>query len=198
MVDRWKGFRGNKKLIGPQYKRVAVVGQRDASEEGLAAASAIGELIADMGLVLISGDARGIDRTAQTAALRAGGAVCIFLAEGLSRWKANEMYKKYITEDNILIRSDWPEDAEWRTWQAHERNKSIMNCSIAIVAIHPGTKGGTFQGASYALEKMYPVYIPVGKGLWTDGAKLLEKQGAIAINSMAELRERLEGQVSVD
>ena len=52
---------------------VAVVGSRNATPAGLAAARKLGREIAEAGLTVVSGLARGIDAAAHTGALDAGG-----------------------------------------------------------------------------------------------------------------------------
>ena len=54
---------------------VGVVGSRDLTPQGEAFAKAVGRMAAQKGWALVSGNARGADRTAQEACLRAGGTV---------------------------------------------------------------------------------------------------------------------------
>src|SRR5512135_2706859 len=53
--------------------RVAIVGARKASPEGLRRASKLAGLLAGRGIVIVSGLAEGIDTAAHTAAIHRGG-----------------------------------------------------------------------------------------------------------------------------
>lgn len=61
---------GDRSLL--QRPAIALVGARDLREEGRAFAEAVGRLAARSGHVLVSGNARGADQTAQEACLEAG------------------------------------------------------------------------------------------------------------------------------
>jgi DNA processing protein len=69
--------RGNLELLGAPG--IGLCGSRNASEEGLRAARAGGEIATEENHTVISGYARGVDIAAHTAALASGGrtVICI-------------------------------------------------------------------------------------------------------------------------
>ena len=69
---------------------IALVGSRDLAEPNRTFAEAVGRQAAEQGLTLISGNARGADRTAQDACLAAGGKVISVVADELSRQPLRE------------------------------------------------------------------------------------------------------------
>src|SRR5436853_3714310 len=55
------------------HPRVAIVGTRAPSSEGLGIASSLSKTLAQHGVIIVSGLARGIDTAVHTAAIEAGG-----------------------------------------------------------------------------------------------------------------------------
>ena len=79
---------------------VALVGSRDIGPENRSFAWEVGAQAARQGYVLVSGNARGADRIAQTACLRAGGEVIIVVADELEKHTQEEKCM-YISEDGF-------------------------------------------------------------------------------------------------
>ena len=69
---------------------ISLVGSRELLPENRAFAEAVGIRAAERGLALISGNARGADRTAQEACLRHGGYVISIVADRLDRQETRE------------------------------------------------------------------------------------------------------------
>ena len=67
---------------------IGLCGSRHADARALELAEKFGRLVAKLGLVLVSGNARGVDDAAQFGALEAGGTVISVLAEGLGGLEA--------------------------------------------------------------------------------------------------------------
>ena len=73
---------------------VALVGSRELRAENRKFAAAVGYRAAEEGLTLVSGNARGADRTAQEACLAAGGRVISIVADELSRSEERRVGKE--------------------------------------------------------------------------------------------------------
>ena len=79
---------------------VALVGSRELREENWKFAAEVGRQAALQGYVLVSGNARGADRTAQEACLAAGGKVICVVADDLWKQPLRENIL-YLSEDDF-------------------------------------------------------------------------------------------------
>ena len=64
---------------------LAIVGNRKASQEGLAAANSVSEVAAKHGITVVSGLARGIDASGHLRAIHAGGRTIAVIAAGIDQ-----------------------------------------------------------------------------------------------------------------
>ena len=150
---------------------IALVGSRDLSPENAAFARQTGLEAARQGLTLISGNARGADRTAQDAALAAGGAVISIVADRLT---------DHIPTGRMLYLSEEGFDLEFSAQRALSRNRCIHALGLAAIAAQCSLRsGGTWDGSVKNLRFGWsPLYV------FDDGsesAALLEQMGAMNI-----------------
>ncbi len=123
---------------------IALVGSRELGEPNREFAVAVGCQAAVQGLTLVSGNARGADRTAQEACLRAGGRVVSIVADELSN---------YITRRNVLYLSEDSFDEPFSSQRALSRNRCIHALGqMVFVAQSDLGKGGTWDGTSKNLH----------------------------------------------
>ena len=116
---------------------VSLVGCRELSEPNREFAEAVGYQAAEQGLTLVSGNARGADRTAQEACLKAGGRVISIVADSLSRFPPRNLL--YLSEDGF--------DEEFSAQRALSRNRCIHAFGrMVFVAQSELQKGGTWSG----------------------------------------------------
>ena len=117
---------------------VAVIGSRDLKMENRVFAEEAGRLIAMQGYVLVSGNARGADKTAQEACLEAGGKVISVVADSL--WKQPLVRNMlYLSLDGF--------DQGFSSQRALRRNHVIHTlASLTIAAQCTLGKGGTWNG----------------------------------------------------
>ena len=141
---------------------VAVIGSRELREENAKFAAEAGYQIAKQGYVLVSGNARGADRTAQEACLEAGGCVISVVADSLQKQELRERVL-YLSLDDF--------DQEFSAHRALHRNHVIhAMASLAIAAQCTLGKGGTWDGILVNLKNGWnPVYI------YADGSKAAEE-----------------------
>ncbi len=117
---------------------VALVGSRDLRLPNQDFARETGEQAARQGFVLISGNARGADRTAQDACLEFGGSVISIVADAL---------QKYPLQRNVLYLSEDGFDLGFSAARALHRNRLIHSlASKVFVAQCAGGTGGTWSG----------------------------------------------------
>ena len=169
--------KGNADLLN--RPAVAVIGSRELKDENRKFAEEAGRQIAAQGYVLVSGNARGADKTAQSACLEAGGAVISVVADSLQ--------KQPLTR-NILYLSLDDFDGVFSPQRALRRNHVIHSvASLTIAAQCTLGKGGTWDGILANLKNGWnPVCI------FSDGsnaASELQNRGvqAITLQELADI-----------
>ena len=161
--------RGDLTLL--QEPGIALVGSRDLHPKNREFARQAGLEAAKQGLVLISGNARGSDRTAQEAALAANGKVISILADRLTGHEPRK---------NLLYLSEEGFDLEFSAQRALSRNRCIHALGQAAIAAQCSLRtGGTWDGSVKNLRFGWsPLYV------FDDGsesADLLTEMGAVKI-----------------
>ncbi len=161
--------KGNTGILKSQM--VALVGSRELREENRRFAETVGREVARQGYTLVSGNARGADKTAQAACLEAGGNVISIVADEL---------EKYPLTENVLYLSEDSFDLPFSALRALSRNRVIHAMGyITIVAQCNGQNGGTWDGTLKNLQNNWsPVFC------FDDGsamAQKLEQMGATLI-----------------
>lgn len=118
--------------------KIALVGSRDLQEENAQFARELGKQAAIQGYTLVSGNARGADRTAQEACLEAGGSVIIVVADSLQQQRLR---------DRVLYLSEEDYDQEFSAQRALSRNRIIHALvQMTFVAQSSYQTGGTWDG----------------------------------------------------
>lgn len=117
---------------------VALVGSRDLWAPNAEFAQQVGYLAAQYGLVLISGNARGADQTAQESCLQAGGSVIVVAADSISRPRLRD-HVLFISEDGF--------NEAFSAQRALSRNRLIHSMAqVTFVAQCSNGVGGTWDG----------------------------------------------------
>jgi len=171
-----------------QNPGIGIVGSRDVSEDGALVAREAAERAAQLGYVLVSGGARGVDQIAMNAAHQAGGAVAGILADSLRRKLKAPDVRRAIHEERTVMCTPYGPDAPFSAGNAMGRNKLIYALArFTLVVASDVEKGGTWAGAVEALRiksGLVGVWQGPGQG---PGNELLIKKGAIPISSIDDL-----------
>lgn len=162
-------YKGDLSIL--QMPAISLVGSRDLNPDNQRFAQEIGRQAALQGYALVSGNARGADREAQDACLRAGGKVISVVADSLAAQSARE---------NVLYISEEDFDAEFSAARALSRNRCIHSLGqMTFVAQCGYQKGGTWDGTVKNLRFGWsPLYC------FADGSpaqQLLADMGASAV-----------------
>lgn len=156
---------------------ISLVGCRELSEPNREFAEAVGFQAAEQGLTLVSGNARGADRAAQEACLKAGGRVVSIVADSLNRVPPRNLL--YLSEDGF--------DEEFTAQRALSRNRCIHALGrMVFVAQSDLQKGGTWSGT---VKNLRFGWSPVA--CFRDGSEAvaqLERMGAYQIG-LEDLRD---------
>ena len=150
---------------------VSLVGSRDLRHENRKFAAEVGRQAAIQGLTLISGNARGADRTAQEACLAAGGSVISVVADELDRHPQRE-HLLYLSEDGF--------DEAFSAQRALSRNRVIhaMGWRVFVAQTAMGM-GGTWDGTVKNLRAGWSDVYCFADG--SEGAEELCRMGAFPI-----------------
>jgi DNA processing protein len=171
--------RGNVKLL--QDLMIGVVGTRRPTPYGLAAAERLSADLAQAGLTIVSGMARGIDTAAHRAALAVNGRTVAVLGCGAdivypseNRRLAAEIVAKG------LILSEFPLGAVAFPQNFPIRNRIISGMAAGLLVVEGAQYSGSAITAKLALDQGREVFAVPGnitsKMSW--GPNLLIKQGA--------------------
>ena len=173
---------------------VAVIGARACSNYGNLAARELGRELANMGIVVVSGMARGIDSICQRACLEAGGESIGVLGSGVEVCYPPENKKLFenLQQQGCLVSENLP-DTPPNAGLFPLRNRIISGLADVIVVIESREKSGTLITVDMALEQGKEVYALPGR--ITDpiscGCNKLIKQGAGIILSPGEFIEEI-------
>lgn len=159
-------------LNGP---RVSLVGSRELREENRRFAAEVGRQAARQGYTLVSGNAKGADRTAQESCLAAGGRVISVVADELQD-KTERKNLLYLSEDGF----DMPFSAQ----RALSRNRVIHALGeITFVAQCSFKTGGTWDGTVKNLRFGWSPVFCFDDG--SEAAALLAQMGAQTVETDA-------------
>src|SRR5712691_12636 len=144
-----------------ERQTIAIIGSRKAGEESLAFTRAVSSYLAQQGANVISGNARGVDRTAYEGATSTEGCTTVVLPHGIRKlsgvqWRA--LLAK-IEAGNVLLLSQFHPDAQWVVSRAMERNKVVTGLAQIVIVAEADMKGGTWEAANGALKQNRPVYV---------------------------------------
>jgi len=168
---------GNRNLLN--QGGIAIIGSRDATADDLAFTTRLGETVAEQGLSIVSGGARGVDETAMLGALERAGTAVGVLSDSLLRSATSAKYRKALMANNLVLISSFYPEAGFDVGNAMARNKYIYCLSDAAVVISSSRgKGGTWNGAVENLKNCWvPLWVkPVQEKI--SGNAELVRQGA--------------------
>jgi DNA processing protein len=153
--------------------KISLVGSREIRQENRDFAWEVGRQAALQGYALVSGNARGADKIAQSAALRHGGTVISVVADALSEKAERE---------NVLFLSEEDYDQPFSTQRALRRNRVIHALGeVTLVAQSDLGIGGTWSGTTANLKAGWSSVYCFDDG--SDAARELEQMGAILITA---------------
>ncbi len=142
---------------------VAIVGTRRITSYGRQVTEEIAAFLAQNGVTVVSGLARGVDGIAHQAALNAGGRTFAVLGSGVDRVYPPEhrnLAEAIIGSGAIL--SDYPPDTPPEASNFPPRNRIISGLSMATIVIEAGETSGALITANFAVEQGREVFAVPG------------------------------------
>ncbi|UUU22545.1 DNA-processing protein DprA [Streptomyces sp. DSM 40750] len=140
--------------------RVAVVGTRTPTPEGIAHARAISGGLAERGVTVVSGLAAGIDTAAHGTALAVGGRTVAVVGTGLHHAypAQNARLQQEIAERGLVLSQFWPDAAPSKA-SFPMRNAVMSGYSLATVVVEAAYRSGARMQARLALEHGRRVFL---------------------------------------
>lgn len=181
-------YKGNQSLFN--QPSIAVIGSRNASIEAVDETKKICGILSSNGFNIVSGYAKGIDRTAHISALNNEGTTSIVLPNGLNEFKIHKDINLSNKEIDWLVLSEFQCDSPWSGANAMTRNKTIIGLSSLVIVMESGpekdTKGrksGTFNSAQMAKKYEIPIAVLSPELVKAAGNKDMIDNGAVEIRS---------------
>ena len=177
------------KLPEENRKSVAIVGARGRSAYGSEITRILAKALAEHGVQVISGLARGIDGDAHKGALEAKGETYGILGSGIDVCYPKDhkyLYEKIIEDGGVL--SEYPPGIAPLPHQFPARNRIISGLSDCVVVIEAKEKSGSLITADFAMEQGKDVYALPGRitDPLSQGCNQLIKQGAGIVQSVED------------
>ncbi len=170
---------------------LAVVGARKATPYGLNATKLLAGRAAELGIVIISGGARGCDCSAHEAAIAAGGQTVAFLGGGCDEPypKSNIGTFRKIVEGGGAVVSEYPWHYQPKPFMFRRRNRLIAGLARATLVVEAGLPSGTFSTADEALAANRDVLAVPGSIFSPNsaGSNTLLAQGAMPVTGKESL-----------
>ena len=169
-------------------RSVAVVGTRQASEEGLSRARRLAEKLTADGVTVISGLARGIDTEAHTATLDAGGRTIAVVGTGILRTypKENAALADRIAEHGAVVSQFWP-DAPPTRYSFPMRNAVMSGISQGTAVIEASATSGAKMQARIALEQGKRAFLMASLVTREEWAQRYLGRGAIEVHEVEDI-----------
>lgn len=189
--------RGNAGLL--TRRAVAIVGARNASAVGQRFARQMAIDLAEAGLLVVSGLARGIDGAAHQGALDAGpaaGGTLAVMGGGIDRIYPPEheaLHERILASGAGAVMAELPFGWVAQARDFPRRNRIIAGISLGVVVVEAAVKSGSLITARLAVEQGREIFAVPGSPLdpRCRGTNDLIRQGATLTESARDVLDGL-------
>ena len=178
---------------------VAIVGSRNATQQGLRDASAFAQALSDAGLTVVSGLATGVDAAAHEGGLAGIGASVAVVGTGLDRvYPARNKALAHRLAAQGAIVSEFPLGTPPKTGHFPRRNRIISGLAMGVLVVEAALESGSLITARLAAEQGREVFALPGSihSALSKGCHRLIKQGAKLVESAQDILEELGGRLA--
>lgn len=180
--------------LQPAEHAVAIVGSRAATPQALEVATRLGADLARLGILVVSGLARGVDAAAHRGALRAGGRTVAVLGSGVDVVypPEHDVLAGEVAASGALV-SELPPGTPPLGWHFPRRNRIISGLAAGVVVVEASAHSGSLITAARALDQGRTVMAVPGGVLSgrNRGAHALLKDGARMVETVEDILEEL-------
>jgi DNA processing protein len=170
--------------------RVAVVGARNCSPPGREMAWALGMALAEAGVWVVSGGARGVDSAAHRGALAAGGPTIAVLGCGVDVCypRQNRELLEEIARQGALV-TEYPPGTRPEPFRFPARNRIVAGLARAVVVVEGARGSGSMITADHALDLGRDVFAVPGPATseLAEVPLALIREGAVLIRGPDDL-----------
>lgn len=176
---------------------VAIVGSRQASAAGTKLSRLFARELAEGGLVIVSGLARGIDAAAHEASLAYGTVAVLAGGVDIIYPPEHETLQARIGEEGCLL-TEQPPGSVPRAKDFPRRNRLISGISLGVIVIEAARRSGTLVTARFAGEQGREVFAVPGHPLdpRAEGTNQLLKSGATLVTEPRDVLDVLAPQLA--
>jgi DNA processing protein len=178
----------------PHPYPIAVVGSRQASHYGKTVAERLSRELAEQGMTIVSGFARGIDALAHRAALASGSRTIAVLGTGIDRIYPREHRRLFdeIAEQGLIL-SEFPLGALPEPHHFPLRNRVISGLSVGCLVVEATLESGSLITARCAVEQGREVFAVPGSVLseTSAGTHQLIRSGAKLVERVEDILEEI-------
>ena len=181
-------------LPADNTEKVAIIGSRRCSEYGLLSARLLAKPLAEEGVVVVSGMARGVDSMAHRGALQGGGMTIAVLGCGVDICypaENRELRKEIINSGCVM--SEYPPGTRPAPAFFPARNRIISGLSLGVVVTEAGKKSGTLITVDTAIDQGREVLAVPGNisSKLSQGTNKLIQEGAHPIADYTDILNAL-------
>jgi len=175
--------------------RLAMVGSRRSTREGLTNAAGFARELAGRGWCVVSGMALGIDAAAQEAALESGGTSVAVLGCGVDVVYPPRHHRLHrrLQETGGLLLSEHPPGTGARAGFFPRRNRIVTGLSLGVLVVEAAEKSGSLVSARLALEQNREVFALPGSihNPMARGCLQLIRDGAVLVRQVDDILAEL-------
>lgn len=174
--------------------QLAIVGSRNPSPAGGQLAFEFASALAEWGLTITSGLARGIDAAAHTGALAVKGTTIAVAGTGADRvYPASQRELALRIAETGAIVSELPLNTPAIAQNFPRRNRIITGLCVGTLVVEAGTRSGSLISARHAMDQGREVFAIPGSihNPMARGCHALIRQGAKLVETLQDIVEEL-------
>ena len=181
---------GNERILNK--KAIAIIGSRRCTKYGAMNAYKFGYQLAQKGICIVSGLAKGIDTYSHLGSVKVREKTIAVVGSGLDVIyppENIELYKNILRSGGAIV-SEYPLGSKPEKYHFPQRNRIISGLADGIIVVEAKKKSGTLITVDFALDQGKDVYAIPGNinSEYSYTTNELIKEGAIPITKIEDLK----------